>query len=124
MNASASRKEVAAAFLRLAASGKVREAYAAHVAPGFRHHNPYFRGDRQSLLSAMEEAHVKSPNKAFEIQHALEDGEFVAVHSRVTKQDMVIGVVHLFRFEDQEIAELWDIASQVPKDSPNENGMF
>src|SRR5262249_186078 len=33
------------AFLRLAASGYAREAFQKHVAPGFRHHNPFFRGD-------------------------------------------------------------------------------
>jgi hypothetical protein len=37
-----SRKEAAIAFLRLAASGKAREAFQKHVAPGFRHPNPFF----------------------------------------------------------------------------------
>lgn len=50
-----SRKEAAIEFLRLASSGKVREAFRAHAGPGFRHHNPFFHGDAESLMAAMEE---------------------------------------------------------------------
>ena len=48
-------KDTAISFLELAASGKVREAYAQFVGPGFRHHNPFFEGSAESLLAGMEE---------------------------------------------------------------------
>jgi hypothetical protein len=32
--------------------------------------------------------------------------------------------VHIFRFEDNRIAELWDIGQPISKTSPNENGPF
>lgn len=35
-----------------------------------------------------------------------------------------LAMVHIFRFENGQIAELWDLARPVPEDSPNENGMF
>jgi hypothetical protein len=35
-------KEAALTFLKLVAGGQVDEAYAKYVAPGFRHHHPYF----------------------------------------------------------------------------------
>ena len=76
-------KEMAISFLRLASSGNVREAYEAYVHPNFRHHNPYFPGDRASLLAAMEENAATFPQKEFEAMHALEDGDLVAVHGRV-----------------------------------------
>jgi predicted SnoaL-like aldol condensation-catalyzing enzyme len=119
------RKEVAMSFLYLAASGKVRDAYA-HTAPGFRHHNPYFRGDKQSLMTAMEENHAQFPGKTLEVKHALGEGDLVAVHAHVKMKpgDRGIGLVHIFRFEDGQIAELWDLGQAVPEDSPNENGMF
>ena len=78
-----SPKEAAISFLRLPASGKAREAFQKHVAPDFRHHNPFFRGDADSLMIAMEEIAAKNPNKVLEIQRALEDGDLGAVHSRV-----------------------------------------
>jgi predicted SnoaL-like aldol condensation-catalyzing enzyme len=121
-----SLKDAATDFVRLAASGKVREAYNRHVGPDFRHHNPYFRGDAESLAAGMEENARKMPNKVCEIQRALEDGDLVAVHShvRMQPQDRGIAVVHLFRFERGRIAELWDIGQPVPEESQNANGMF
>jgi len=123
---SANLKEAAMEFLRLAASGKVREAYHKYVGAEFRHHNPYFRGDAESLMAAMEENAVKNPNKILEIQRALQDGDLVAVHSRVRQKPDDLGgaVVHVFRFEGNLIAELWDIGQAVPENSPNEYGMF
>jgi predicted SnoaL-like aldol condensation-catalyzing enzyme len=35
-----------------------------------------------------------------------------------------IAVVHIFRFESERIAELWDVGMQAPKDSPNQYGLF
>jgi predicted SnoaL-like aldol condensation-catalyzing enzyme len=122
----ASHKDVALAFLRAAASGEVREAYRKHVAPGFRHHNAFFPGDAESLMRGMEENAAKNPNKVLEVQRAIEDGDLVAVHSRVRQKpdDRGVAVVHIFRFEGGKNAELWDLGQPVPEDSPNENGMF
>lgn len=113
-------------FLRLAASGSVREAYQKYVAAGFRHHNPHFRGDAESLAAGMEENAAKFPDKKLEIQRAIEEGDLVAVHSRVRMKpgDAGVAVVHIFRFKASLIAELWDIGQPAPENSPNEHGMF
>ena len=42
-------------FLRAAAAGRARETAKASLAPNFRHHNPHFAGDADSLLTAMDE---------------------------------------------------------------------
>jgi len=119
-------KEAAMEFLRLVASGEVREAYRRHIGPGFRHHNPFFRSGAESLMAAMEENAAKNPGKVLEIQRALQDGDLVAVHSRVRQQvgDLGAAVIHVFRFHGGRIAELWDVGQAVPGDSPNEHGMF
>jgi predicted SnoaL-like aldol condensation-catalyzing enzyme len=121
-----SRKEAAISFLELASAGRAREAFSAYAAPGFVHHNPYFRGDADSLRAAMEENAAQNPDKVFEVQRALEDGDLVAVHSRVRLRpgDRGIALVHLFRFEGDRIAEAWDVGQAVPESSPNANGMF
>lgn len=121
------RKEIAQSFLRMAASGKVKEAYDQFISPHFIHHNQYFKGDRQSLLIAMEEAHQSSPNKSIEIKKTYEDGNTVITHSLVTRKDssqMAIAVVHIFRFENDQVIELWDLGQEILKDSPNKNGPF
>ncbi len=123
---SQSHKEAAIDFLTLVASGKVREAYQRHVGPGFRHHNPFFRGDAASLMEGMEQNAIKNPNKVLEVQRALEDGQEVAVFSRIRQEPGDLGgaVVHIFRFDDDRIVEFWDIGQAVPENSVNENGMF
>jgi predicted SnoaL-like aldol condensation-catalyzing enzyme len=120
------RKDIAVSFLRQASSGQVREAYDRYVHPDFIHHNPYFRGDRRSLLAGMEESAVAFPNKAFEAVRVLEDGDFVAVHGRIRlKPDMPEYVlIHIFRFEGDRIIEEWEAGQEIPKDSPNTNGVF
>jgi predicted SnoaL-like aldol condensation-catalyzing enzyme len=119
-------KERAISFLRLASSGKVREAYETYIHPQFRHHNPYFPGDRAALLVGMEENAATFPQKEFEAVRALEDGDLVAVHGRVrlTPSSARIALIHIFRFQDNQIIEEWEAGQEVPKDSPNQNGVF
>ena len=120
------QRQAAITFLKLAASGKVSEAFAQYISADFRHHNPYFPGDARSLKAGMMEAHQKFPNTTLEVKHVFEEDDLVAVHSRVTHSADTpeIAVVHIFRFEKGRIAELWDVGMEAPKDSPNENGMF
>jgi predicted SnoaL-like aldol condensation-catalyzing enzyme len=121
-----SLKDAAIEFLTLVATGKVREAYERHAGPGFRHHNPWFRGDAESLMTAMEENAAQNPDKTLEVQIALQEGDRVAVFSRVRQRlgDLGGAVVHIFRFEGDRIVELWDVGQEVPEESVNENGMF
>ena len=121
-----SNKDAAISFLKLAASGKVREAYSRFVGPEFRHHNPFFEGSAEALMAGMEENALQNPNKVLEVKRAIAEGEFVAVHSHVRQKpdDPGAAVVHIFRFENDRIVELWDVGQPMPKESPNQYGMF
>ena len=123
---SANLKDLAMDFLRLAASGHIRDAYSKYVSPSFFHHNPFFRGDADSLMLAMEENAAKHPKKVLKIHRVLADGDLVAVHSHVMLNpgDQGVALVHIFRFQDAKIVELWDIGQAVPEIVPNEHGMF
>jgi predicted SnoaL-like aldol condensation-catalyzing enzyme len=119
-------KEMAVSFLQLVASGEIREAYHRYTSPDLRHHNPYFRGDPESLMLAMEEDSNQNPHKVLEVKHVIGEGDMVAVHSHVkqNKDDLGIAVVHIFRFHNDIIVELWDVGQRIPENSPNENGAF
>jgi predicted SnoaL-like aldol condensation-catalyzing enzyme len=122
-----SRTETAVAFLRMASTGDVRHAYEQYVSPAFRHHNAYFRGDAASLAAGMEQNASENPNKAFQVQRTIAEGDLVAIHSRLQLKPGApeIAVVHIFRFDDGgRIVELWDVGQPVPPQSPNEFGMF
>lgn len=121
-----SNKEVAEAFCTMVAGGRVREAYELHAAPGFFHHNPWFRGDAAALMQGMAENAEKNPAKTLEVKQSLQEGERVAVLSHVRHEpgERGFAVVHIFRFEGGRIAELWDVAQEVPDVGINQHGMF
>ncbi len=120
------RKEIARDFLKLAANGHPHEAFRLHVGKKFKHHNAYFKGDADTLMLAMEESARTNPNKVFKIHHILEDDNLVAVHSHLKQcpTDVGFAVVHIMKFKDDKIVELWDLGQPVPKETINENGMF
>jgi predicted SnoaL-like aldol condensation-catalyzing enzyme len=119
-------KDVAVNFLKLASSGSVQEAYSQLVGPGFKHHNPFFEGTSAALSAGMEENARLNPGKIFEIKRVIGEGDFVMTHSHVRQKrdDLGAVVVHIFRFENGRIVELWDVGQPVPKESPNQFGMF
>jgi predicted SnoaL-like aldol condensation-catalyzing enzyme len=125
-SAATSAKQTALEFLRQCSAGHAREAFHKYAGPGFRHHNPYFADDPDTLANAMDENAEQNPHKVFEILRALEDGDLVAVHSRLRMQPdgADIAVVHILRFANDRVVELWDIGVAAPKKSPNEHGMF
>src|SRR5438552_16281305 len=110
------RKEIATSFLERAAKGDLQRVFANDVSPQFVHHNPWFPSDGASLRAAMEENARKNPGKTLKVLRAIEDGDLVAVHSHVRHNAEERGyvLVHIFRFEGAKIAELWDIAMEVP----------
>ena len=122
-----SHTDIAVAFLNAAASGDVRRAYADYVSPSFRHHNPYFRGDAESLAAGMEENARQNPEKRLTVERTIAEGDLVAVHGRVRHKPNApeIALIHIFRFDDaNKIVELWDVGQAPPETSPNEYGMF
>jgi predicted SnoaL-like aldol condensation-catalyzing enzyme len=121
-----SNKDKAVAFLNMASSGKVDEAYSKYVSDRFRHHNPFFEGSAMALAAGMKENAQQNPDKILEIKRVITEDEFVVIHSHVRQNADALGaaVVHIFRFEDGRIAELWDVGQTIPETSSNENGMF
>ena len=126
MSGKEANKDRAVRFLEMIVAGKVTEAYDEFVAPGFRHHNPFFKGDANSLLTAMAESNALFPSRRLDVQRALQDDDLVAVHSRLRlgAENPEMAVVHIMRFADDRIAEFWDVSQTSPNPLVNENGMF
>jgi predicted SnoaL-like aldol condensation-catalyzing enzyme len=120
-----SHKATAELFLKLACSDVAR-AYRELTAPNFRHHNVWFPPDPKSLEKAMEENLRQHPEKKIEIKQSIEEGDRVVLISHVTfgPNDRGYALAHVFRFEGDRIAEMWDLAQEIPEGSPNTNGAF
>jgi predicted SnoaL-like aldol condensation-catalyzing enzyme len=125
-SSSTTHKEAAVQFLQLVVAGSIDEAYEAHVDLAGQHHNPFFPAGFPALKQAMKENQVRFPDSQITVKHALGDGDLVAVHSHVVLSlgTKGVAVVHLFRFQDDKIVELWDVGQAPPEDSPNADGMF
>ena len=119
-------KQAAVTFLESVIAGNIDEAYEKFVDMNGKHHNPYFPAGFAALKQAQKDNHAQFPNKQFHIHHVLGDGDMVAVHSHVVLKpgEPGIAVVHLFRFGDGKVVELWDCAVLIPADSPNRDGVF
>ena len=119
------KKDIAITFLKMVSAGNIDEAYEKYVHMDFIHHNAYYKGDSESLKQAMKEKATEFPNKKYEALRALEDGDLVAVHAKLTGvSETDWAVIHIFRFADDKIIEEWDATQDIPKDSPNKNGIF
>lgn len=119
-----SNKETAIRFLETCALQSPAAAFEKYVNSDFKHHNQYFQGDAASLIEAMIESDKAEPNKSFTVKQVFDAGDRVAVYSHVVKEKMQIAVVHMLRFENGKISEMWDVGQIIEKDSPNENGIF
>jgi predicted SnoaL-like aldol condensation-catalyzing enzyme len=119
-------KDIAVAFLEMVSSGEVQEAYSRFVGSGFKHHNPFYEGSATSLSAGMEENARQNPAMTLEVKRAIAEADFVVVHSHVCQTSLDSGavVVHIFRFENERIVELWDVGQPIPDESANQYGMF
>jgi predicted SnoaL-like aldol condensation-catalyzing enzyme len=126
MAATTTAQKTAAEQFLIQVCRDVDRAYAEFVGPNFRHHNVWFPGNAEALKKGMADNLRQNPQKKLEIKQSIEEGDRVAVMSHVTFKpgDRGYSLMHLFRFENGKIAELWDIAQEIPQDSPNANGAF
>ena len=122
------KSKIALDFLDLADKGEVKKAFDQYATSSFKHHNPRFKGDRNSMIVAMEKTAKDFPKLVAERIKVLEDGNFVAVHSSIKplpeNRRTDLTYIHIFRFSKGKIAELWDFGQPIPANIVNENGMF
>lgn len=125
---SITKKSIAKDFLKLTESGQVKKAFESYVADDFKHHNARFKGDRASLMTAMEQTANKFPKLSSKRYAVLEDGDMVAIQSHIkplpNSKDAGLVYMHMFRFQKDKIVELWDFGQVIPPTTVNENGAF
>lgn len=119
-------KASAVEFLTLSSAGNIDDAYARFTAADGKHHSAFFAAGFDALKEGMKQNHAQFPHKQMTVLHVVGDGDMVAVHSHVVLKpgDPGIATLHLFRFEDGKIAELWDFAQPIKPDLPNQDGIL
>jgi predicted SnoaL-like aldol condensation-catalyzing enzyme len=119
-------KDRAAHFLELVIAGDIDTAYSTYVDLAGKHHNMYTLAGFDQLRVGMQNAETKTPHKRFEVKNVFNDGDKVAVHSHLIlgADGRGMSVVHMFRFENEKIVEMWDVAQEIPVDLVNSDGPF
>jgi predicted SnoaL-like aldol condensation-catalyzing enzyme len=120
------QKEHALDFLNLVVSGEIDQAYENYINMHGVHHNVYYSSEFSSLRHGMKENHAQFPHKRLMVKTVVGEGDLVAIHSHLVMKegDPGISVVHIFRFEEGRIVEMWDVGQAIPTDSPNRRGPF
>ena len=126
MKTNQNNKKRALEFLKLVVAGKIDEAYQKYVDMHGKHHNTFFPAGFPALREAMKENHIQFPKKQLTVKYVLSDGGLVVVHSHIVLRPEEAGIiaVHLFRFKNEKIVEMWDCGQPIQTDSQNKDGAF
>jgi len=105
---------------------KVEKAFLTYVAPNYIQHNPGIADGREAAMAALEPLFARADH-SFAVERILVDGEFAAIHVRVTSPTppgLGAAVVDLYRLADGKIVEHWDVIQLVPEKSANPHPML
>lgn len=111
-----SHKTIAQEFLTMIIDGEIRQTFDKHTPLSwFTHHNHYTPAGREELIRGMQGNHDNFPDKIFTIEMTIEEDDKVMVYSimKFTPEHAGLRIVHIFRFVDDQIVEMRDIAMQL-----------
>lgn len=92
------RKEIAIDFIIETATHDVDYVFNHYLTKDFKHHNVYFKGDKETLRVAMKESRKEFPERTISILHVMEDGDYISVRSHMVmkKNELEVIAIHTF----------------------------
>lgn len=120
------QRSAAKNFLSMIVNGQIDEAYKKYVDLAGKHHNLFTLSGMKSLKEGMKENDDKFPNKKLIIKHIISEGDVVISHSHLVMKPNEEGmiVMHVLRFSNDKIVEMWDCGQVIPDKSLNTDGPF
>jgi predicted SnoaL-like aldol condensation-catalyzing enzyme len=105
---------------------KPAKAWELYGGPYYKQHNPTAPDGKEAIIGLLNAWLPTVPNLRYDIKRIISDGDMVWVHSHVTTgpEDRGQAVVDIFRLEVGKVVEHWDVGTQVPEKSMNDNTMF
>ncbi|MES2318103.1 MAG: nuclear transport factor 2 family protein [Pseudomonadota bacterium] len=98
-------------------------------APGYIQHNPYVRNGRAALASVID--YIAPAGSNYRVVRSMADGDLGVVCSHnvdaggnVADEFSGAAVCDIYRVNNFELVEHWDVVQQVPTSSVNGNSMF
>jgi predicted SnoaL-like aldol condensation-catalyzing enzyme len=89
-------------------------------------HKPEVEDGPEGLLDFVRWIYAQSPQHKARIIRSFVDGDYVILHVHVINgaEAKDIAVMDIFRVENGMLMEHWDVASPVPLNAKNDNGVF
>ncbi|MDO5658534.1 MAG: nuclear transport factor 2 family protein [Paracoccus sp. (in: a-proteobacteria)] len=96
------------------------------VAESYIQHNPAVPDGKEPFVSYFTGFFEENPESRARIVRSAADGDLVWLHIHSTNgaDDTGQAVVDIFRVEDGQIVEHWDVIQTVPTEAANSNTMF
>lgn len=98
-------------------------------APGYIQHNPYIGNGRAALASVLQ--FIARPGSSYRVVRAMAEGDLAVVCSHnvppggdVNDEFAGAAVCDMYRVDNFELVEHWDVAQPVPRTSLSGNSMF
>ena len=121
-------KETVLAFYNQAINEKDLEAAAQYLGDEYIQHNPSAADGAEGLRGFIDFLLAEYPEQQNEIMHVYADGDFVILHVHSVREPGTRGraIVDIFRLDDGQVVQHWDVIQDIPDpaEARNDNGMF
>jgi predicted SnoaL-like aldol condensation-catalyzing enzyme len=98
----------------------------AYLSPDYIQHSALAEPGLEPLNAFLAKVRKESPDAKQTIHRSFADGDHIIVHVHLDRWpgDPGLAVVDIYRCEDGEIVEHWDVIQDVPENPVNPIGMF
>jgi predicted SnoaL-like aldol condensation-catalyzing enzyme len=127
MNDIERNKQVVRDFCEVAFNAKnPADAAQRFIGTQYIQHNPSAPDGKEGFVEFATGFVTQTPGLNLEIRRMVAEGDVVVAHSLLTVSDDDAGtvVVDIFRLEDHQIVEHWDVMQPFPETSLNDHPMF
>ena len=93
----------------------------------YRQHNPLIGDGMEGLHTFVARLMASHPDAHGEIKRVFRDGDYVILHSQwhgLSDNPRGGAVVDIYRSENGEVVEHWDVIQPIPETAANNNTMF
>ncbi len=89
-------------------------------------HSPYLADGRQPFVDYFSDFFAEYPEARMHIKRTVAEGDYVMAHSHFMRDrsDRGTAIVDIFRLENGQLVEHWDVIEEVPTQAKNSNSMF
>jgi len=120
-------KETVRAFYDLAFNQKKpEEAVARYVGSTYTQHNPMAGEGPQPFIEFVNGFVARFPDLTVDIKRLIAEGDLMVTHSllKTSPEDQGTAAADIFRLENGNVVEHWDVLQPVPETAANDNTMF